>query len=412
VHCDVKPGNVMLDRGGNIYLTDFGIARHSESTTTTLATVGTAAYIAPEQIRGEPVSPATDVYALGVMLFEMLTGQRPFKGDAKGTDSSGATANERIRYGHLTQPAPDPRQFNTDLSEVVARVVLRALNKDHHYRYQSMHELYTAFCNAVNVNPGSIPDRFTEEPRLRENNVIPSREMQPKTKRNTRRAILLVVLGFAAIMIAIIINLMALEIDLPTPESIVRTHVLNTDQLIIKVNTATPWSEPTEITRYAPAIPPTDTLTQYNTSTATGRNPSEISKSPVGKIVYTCEVIRDNVYDQICIISADGTGQRQLTDTEGSAIHPSLSPDGSQVVFVSNMTGDHDIYELDLATGAIGRLTFGLGDPTYPRISPDGSLIAFTNKRNNVVSLYIYESRRDGYSQYLFGGWSTTCLVS
>ncbi len=101
VHCDVKPGTVMIDQGGNVYLTDFGIARHSDSTTTTLATVGTAAYMAPEQIRGEPVSPATDIYALGVMLYEMLTGQRPFKGDEKGTDSSGATANERIRYAHL-----------------------------------------------------------------------------------------------------------------------------------------------------------------------------------------------------------------------------------------------------------------------------------------------------------------------
>ncbi len=69
VHCDIKPGNVMLDRSGQIYLTDFGIARHAEGVTMTIAGAGTPAYMAPEQIRAEPVTPATDVYALGVLLF-------------------------------------------------------------------------------------------------------------------------------------------------------------------------------------------------------------------------------------------------------------------------------------------------------------------------------------------------------
>ena len=130
VHCDVKPGNVMQDRGGNIYLTDFGIARHSESTTTTLATAGTTAYMAPEQIRGEPVTAAADIYALGVMLFEMLTGQRPFHGSDSGSDSTGATATERIRYAHLHMPPPNPCSVNPALSEELAIVILKALSKD------------------------------------------------------------------------------------------------------------------------------------------------------------------------------------------------------------------------------------------------------------------------------------------
>jgi serine/threonine-protein kinase len=62
VHCDVKPGNVLIDHGGIVFLTDFGIARNAESTTTTMGAAGTAAYMAPEQIRGEAVSPATDVF--------------------------------------------------------------------------------------------------------------------------------------------------------------------------------------------------------------------------------------------------------------------------------------------------------------------------------------------------------------
>jgi len=163
VHCDVKPGNVMVDQGGNIYLTDFGIARHSDSTTTTLATVGTAAYMAPEQIRGEAVSPATDVYALGVMLFEMLTGQRPFKGDEKGTESGGATANERIRYAHLALQPPDPRIYNPDLHEDVALIILKALHKDSIQRYQKVNELYQVLCNSAGVTIQHVQDRIQGE---------------------------------------------------------------------------------------------------------------------------------------------------------------------------------------------------------------------------------------------------------
>jgi hypothetical protein len=141
VHCDVKPGNVMQDHGGNIYLTDFGIARHSESTTTTLATAGTTAYMAPEQIRGESVTAAADIYALGVMLFEMLTGQRPFRGSDSGSDSSGATAAERIRYAHLYMPPPNPSTVNPALPDELAVVILKALSKDPYVRYQDVNHL-------------------------------------------------------------------------------------------------------------------------------------------------------------------------------------------------------------------------------------------------------------------------------
>jgi len=73
VHCDVKPGNVLVNRQGNIFLADFGIAKFIDATTTmTMGGAGTPAYMAPEQIAGRSVAPATDIYALGVMLFEML----------------------------------------------------------------------------------------------------------------------------------------------------------------------------------------------------------------------------------------------------------------------------------------------------------------------------------------------------
>jgi serine/threonine protein kinase len=153
VHCDVKPGNVMVDRGGNIYLTDFGIARHAESTTTTLATIGTAAYMAPEQVRGESVTPETDIYALGVMAFELLTGQRPFRGTESGTEGEGTTANERIRIAHLKLAPPDPRNLNPSLSEGLAMAIIQALQKEPAQRPSSVMAYYTALEQASLTMP-------------------------------------------------------------------------------------------------------------------------------------------------------------------------------------------------------------------------------------------------------------------
>ncbi len=156
VHCDVKPGNVMVDRGGNIYLTDFGVARHADSTTTTLAIAGTAAYMAPEQIRGEAVTPATDVYALGVVLFEMLTGRKPFRGDEVGTLSKDGTASERserIRYAQLHLPPPDPRKLNPAINAGLAQVLLKALDKDPAKRFASTQELFEHAFSAASLSP-------------------------------------------------------------------------------------------------------------------------------------------------------------------------------------------------------------------------------------------------------------------
>jgi eukaryotic-like serine/threonine-protein kinase len=160
VHCDVKPGNVMIDQGGNIYLTDFGIARHAESTTTSLATVGTAAYMAPEQIRGDTVTPATDVYALGVMLFEMLAGERPFKGSEKGTESGGQTVNERIRYAHLHLSPPDPSTISAQITPALAAVLLKSLEKDPANRYSDTLEMFSALCTASEFSQESVPNRL------------------------------------------------------------------------------------------------------------------------------------------------------------------------------------------------------------------------------------------------------------
>lgn len=187
VHCDVKPGNVLIDQGGAVYLTDFGIARFAEGPGTTSAAVGTPLYMAPEQIRGEPVSPQTDIYGLGVLLFELLTGRRPFTGDFAAPPGVGGSTADRVRYQHLTQPPPDPRSLNPNLLPGVAGVILTALAKDPRQRYPSVQAMAEALSQAVAARFDTLPERVRLPEELRREpawdetapQAIPARPVSP-----------------------------------------------------------------------------------------------------------------------------------------------------------------------------------------------------------------------------------------
>ena len=134
IHRDLKPNNVLLDARDNAYLTDFGIAKMLAGTTKLTATgniLGTPAYMAPEQGLGEPGDERSDIYSLGVILFQMLTGHLPFDADTPLA----------IILKHVHDPIPDPREFVPDLSEELAQIVQKAMAKDPNTRYQTAAEM-------------------------------------------------------------------------------------------------------------------------------------------------------------------------------------------------------------------------------------------------------------------------------
>lgn len=142
-HCDVKPANILVHNDGRVFLTDFGVARFSSEN----LVGGTPPYMAPEQIREENVDARTDIYALGITLYEMLSGGYvPFRGESY--HSKGSTLRDKVKWEHLYLPLPPLQQFNSRISPSVAMVVEKALNKEPNMRYSSVLEFSEAFKQA------------------------------------------------------------------------------------------------------------------------------------------------------------------------------------------------------------------------------------------------------------------------
>lgn len=130
IHRDIKPGNILLSEDGIVKVTDFGVARawdDSEDLTKTGAVIGTATYFSPEQARGDPADERSDIYSLGVVLYEMLVGRPPFSGETPVS----------VAYQHVTAEVPVPSRLNPDVPPELEAIVMKSLAKDPARRYET-----------------------------------------------------------------------------------------------------------------------------------------------------------------------------------------------------------------------------------------------------------------------------------
>jgi len=133
VHRDLKPGNIMIDKDGQAKIMDFGIARslHVGGITAEGGIIGTPEYMSPEQVEGKEADQRSDIYSLGIILYEMVTGRVPFEGDTPFS----------VAYKHRHETPEEPRKINPQLPDALNGVILRCLEKDREARYQTAQEL-------------------------------------------------------------------------------------------------------------------------------------------------------------------------------------------------------------------------------------------------------------------------------
>lgn len=149
VHRDIKPHNILIDNVGNIKVTDFGIAMALTSTTITHtnSVLGSVHYLSPEQARGQIATKKSDIYSLGIVLYEMLTGRLPFDGESAVS----------IALKHLQAEAPSAKRWNPDIPQSVENIILKAMAKDPTHRYSSAEEM------AEDIRTAFDADRLNEQ---------------------------------------------------------------------------------------------------------------------------------------------------------------------------------------------------------------------------------------------------------
>jgi serine/threonine-protein kinase len=191
VHRDVKPQNVLIDHDGRAKVTDFGIARSLEQEGLTVAgrVLGTTDYVSPEQALGQDVTEQSDIYSLGVVLYEMLTGETPFRADTQVA----------VAMKHVREPLPDVQVRRPEISAALAAVVERATTKETRNRYATVDELVHDLEQTLGIETARAGEVTGEATTVLRSLPGDTADFAPARLRHPRRALLLSLLALAVV---------------------------------------------------------------------------------------------------------------------------------------------------------------------------------------------------------------------
>jgi tRNA A-37 threonylcarbamoyl transferase component Bud32 len=417
VHRDLKPANIMFTSEGQPVLTDFGIAKivGAKRFTVTGAVSGTPAYMSPEQGQGERGDERSDIYSLGVILYEMVTGRVPFDADTPFA----------IIMKHIKDPLPLPRQVYSQVPEPVERVILKTLSKNPDDRYQTAGEMARALQQALTppATP-TIPAETAVRPVVRPQEARAAVPVAPVPAAEKRRLPLVPILvggGLVLVALAAIGGFLAFGPLRATPTPPVPTKIalppaINTvEPTAMPVPTDTPIPTPTDTSTPAPTPTPviivvtptplpTDTPTPVPTPTpvviVVTPTPLPVTPTPAvaaaedtptpvppstsglrGKILFTVYSERNNpsTYD-LYIANIDGSDQRLLyTQTR----QPEFRGDG--IIVANGVGGGWDTLVVMNADGSNRHPITNFAEDAQPSWSPDGMKVVHSSQQAGFI---------------------------
>jgi serine/threonine protein kinase len=319
VHRDIKPSNILFDKRGNPYISDFGIAKLSQAQSgnvTGSAIIGTPAYMAPEQAQGTEVDGRADIYALGIILFEILTGKQPFEADTPMA----------VAIKHITDPVPHIQQTNPKLPDSMDAIIQKAMAKDKTHRFSTAVEMTNALREAARGDPTKLQVKATPTMKA---------SVQPIPQKKGFNALFVVIPVIAIAVLAGGFFFFNKGRNSPATEAPVSTST----SIALPTETTAPVHNPTNVP--VVEIEPTATETSLPPTPTDTALPSLPALGGADKIAFVAN-------NEIWVMNVDGSDPKQLTVDGGIKNDLQWLPDGENIVFISGLTVKYYNFKTDV----------------------------------------------------------------
>ena len=364
VHRDIKPSNILFDNRGTPYISDFGIAKLSQAqagNVTGSAIIGTPAYMAPEQAQGDSIDGRVDIYALGIILYEMVTGRQPYEADTPMA----------VALKHITDPVPHILTANPKLPQGMDMVIQKAMAKDRDDRFASSKEMIDALHAVMRGDTTKLQP--VSAPKTVKGTAI-QRPVVAEKKGFNMLAVIIPVVALAAIAGGIFLFN---GINRPSATE----SPVSTSTFAPATETSEPTSAPTEA-----VIIPAETSTETPlAATETVPAPAALSIGGADKIAFVAN-------NEIWLMNIDGSDPQQLTN-DGGVKSDVQWLDHETILFISGKT----IKYFDITTGAVDTLT------SFPsavslnafQVSHDGKQVMIAISNEIFVVSFDFETMRN-----------------